>query len=500
MPIRIRKSRFISIFDRWLHMFIVIIGIAAILFAAATFFIVRSFLYSVVDNELQYQYTNTAVNYFLNYTGGDDTLFEEGARSYVANFDADDMMQVSVLDSQGNLIVSSSGFLDNIPSFPDFEEAVISPSGMVSYTGAGTGGENIRMRTYLLYNSDGSVAGAVRYVSSLKEIDIQLFWIVLAILAAFSVLLNIASFFGHLFSNNIIAPLTELNEVTNRISEGDLDARFSPKDYHDEITELGENINHMAEEVSSSDKIKNDFISTVSHEMKTPLTAIKGWAETLMMGGESDRELTKRGLEVIINETEQLTNVVNDLLDLSKIVNGRFTMNYEKVDILSELDDTIYVFKERSLRDGITLNYNVPAEPTPTEGDAARLRQVFVNLLDNAFKYSEHGDTVTVVAKLIPPAEEGDKGQVKIFVEDTGCGIAPEELPRVKEKFYKSNISVQGSGIGLAVCDEIVKLFEGTLELESELGVGTCVTVTLPANITPVTPPVLPEANVAEEA
>ncbi len=259
-----------------------------------------------------------------------------------------------------------------------------------------------------------------------------------------------------------------------------MNARASVGNGKDELSELARNLNSMAEELSSTDKMKNDFISTVSHEMKTPLTAIKGWAETLLTVGDTDPDLTKRGLEVIVDESSRLTGVVEDLLDLSKISNGRLTLKYAKIDLLAELDDTIFVFKDRSMREGIDLSYNAPSEPAPAEGDAARIKQVFVNVLDNAFKYTEQGGTVTVLATRTPPAEGEKKGWLMVQVEDTGCGISAEELPKVKRKFYKSNISVKGSGIGLAVCDEIVKMHGGTLDLQSELGVGTCVTIRLP--------------------
>ncbi|MEE1300337.1 MAG: HAMP domain-containing sensor histidine kinase, partial [Acutalibacteraceae bacterium] len=217
-----------------------------------------------------------------------------------------------------------------------------------------------------------------------------------------------------------------------------------------------------------------------------PLTAIKGWAETLQTVGDSDPALMKRGMEVIIDEASRLTGVVEDLLDLSKIVNGRMTLRYEKIDILAELDDTIFVFKDRSMREGIELIYNVPHVPAPAEGDPNRINQVFVNILDNAFKYTEQGGKITVFAEMLPPEGEEEKSTLRVFVEDTGCGISKEELPKVRKKFYKSNISVRGSGIGLAVVDEIVKMHGGTMEIQSEVGVGTCVILSFPVDTVPV--------------
>ncbi|MBO7682616.1 MAG: HAMP domain-containing histidine kinase, partial [Clostridia bacterium] len=344
---------------------------------------------------------------------------------------------------------------------------------------------------YLLTKGDDTL-GAVRYVVSLKQTNRQILSILFALLIVFLAIGLIMLVSGLSFIDSIVTPITQINEVTKRIAGGDMSARMEPQEYKDEISELSENINFMADELSSTDKMKNDFISTVSHEMKTPLTAIKGWAETLQAMGDTDPATTKRGMEVIIDESSRLTGVVEDLLDLSKIVNGRMTLRYEKIDILAELDDTIFVFKDRSMREGIELIYNVPHVPAPAEGDPNRINQVFVNILDNAFKYTEQGGKITVFAEMIPPEEEGgDKSTLRVFVEDTGIGISEEELPKVRKKFYKSNISSRGSGIGLAVVDEIVKMHGGTMDIQSEVGVGTCVILSFPVDYVPAPAPEL---------
>jgi signal transduction histidine kinase len=229
----------------------------------------------------------------------------------------------------------------------------------------------------------------------------------------------------------------------------------------------------MLNEVSATDKIKNDFISTVSHELRTPLTAIKGWGEMLRELGPDDIELTKRGTDIIISESERLSQLVEELLNFSRIQNGTLSLRLEKIDVLAELDETIFVFKERSKRDGIELTYSAPDLPAPMMADPNRIKQVFVNILDNAFKYTERGGMVSVEAFI-------DGERLIIQVLDTGCGIAQEDLPNVKMKFYKANIQVRGSGIGLAVVDELVKMHNGTLDIQSKLGIGTTVTIILP--------------------
>lgn len=247
----------------------------------------------------------------------------------------------------------------------------------------------------------------------------------------------------------------------------------------------------MAREISETDKMKNDFISTISHELRTPLTAIKGWGETLLQIGNSDPVLMQRGMNIIINESGRLAELVEELLDFSRMQNGRLSLNKERIDVLAELDEAVFVFKERSAKDGIELIYNAPTECAPMEGDPHRIKQVFVNILDNAFKYTSQGGKVGVSAQVL-------ERKINILISDTGCGISAEDLPKVKEKFFKSNVSVQGAGIGLAVASEIVKMHGGELEIASILGEGTTVTITFPIENTELTPIIISDKRSKE--
>ena len=175
-------------------------------------------------------------------------------------------------------------------------------------------------------------------------------------------------------------------------------------------------------------------------------------------------------MNVIIDEASRLSGIVEELLDFSRIQNSALKLRIEKMDVLAELDETVFAFKDRSTREGVDLVYNAPDVPTPIDGDPDRIKQVFVNILDNALKYTNQGGKITVGADVAD-----DK--LTVTVSDTGCGISAEDLPHVKEKFYKANMTVHGSGIGLAVADEIVKLHKGTLDIDSVLGEGTTVTV-----------------------
>ena len=219
--------------------------------------------------------------------------------------------------------------------------------------------------------------------------------------------------------------------------------------------------------------MRNEFISGVSHELRTPLTAIKGWAETIGSMPD-DSETIVKGMRVITSETERLSQMVEELLDFSRMQNGKFTLNKGNVDILAELGDAVLIYTEKAKKEGIELCYAEPEDLPAVYGDRNRLRQVFINVIDNAIKYSEKGGLVTVQAIL------ADENKIEIEVSDTGCGISPEDLPKIKTKFFRANHNKRGSGIGLAVADEIISMHSGTLEVFSEQGMGTTVVIVLP--------------------
>ena len=229
----------------------------------------------------------------------------------------------------------------------------------------------------------------------------------------------------------------------------------------------------MAQELGVSEKLKNDFISSVSHELRTPLTAIKGWAETMKMGDTPDFRTFEKGMSVIIRESERLTGIVEELLDFSRIQSGRMVINMERIDLLAELDDAIYMLRERALNEGKHLIYDEPEFVPPVQGDKNRIRQVFINVIDNALKYTPESGVIGIEVK-------SDDDNIQIIISDNGCGIPAEHLPKVRDKFYKANQTQRGSGIGLAVVDEIMNLHNGSLDIESTENVGTTVILTFP--------------------
>ncbi|MCI6402009.1 MAG: ATP-binding protein [Candidatus Fimivicinus sp.] len=461
---------FNGITKRWVLNTLGVISALLLLVSIIASIAIHFYYYEYVEMTLNSRADDSVSNFFSLYSNTDEQ-FESRAREFVEGFKAKDIMEVWVIDKQGNVIISSSGFpVNDPPEMPDYQEALQSTkSDTARWTGKLPSGEKVMALTQLL----GENSGAVRYLISLEEVDSQVSTFILLIFFVCLLSIALVAMSGSFFIQSIVKPVMQINEAAQKFAHGDFSTRIDSHHYNDEISELGETINYMASELSEADRVKNDFISTISHELRTPLTAIKGWGETLLQVGDTDPTLLSKGMQVIIDESGRLTGIVEELLDFSRMQSGKLSMRLEKIDVLAELDDAVFVFRERALREGIELIYNVPHLPAPMNGDANRIKQVFVNILDNAFKYTEQGGKVIVVANIIDTTLE-------IMVGDTGCGIPEEDLPHVTEKFYRSCVSARGSGIGLAVVDEIIKLHHGTLKINSVVGEGTTVSVLLP--------------------
>ena len=229
----------------------------------------------------------------------------------------------------------------------------------------------------------------------------------------------------------------------------------------------------MSEKVAIAEKSRTDFISQVSHELRTPLTAIMGWAETIAYDSAVQGD-SLRGIQIISKEAERLTGMVSELLEFTRIQDGRFNLRIELIDIAAELEDALFTYGELMRQSGMEINYTPPESEIPLiPGDPERLKQVFLNLLDNAVNHGGDGKRIDVSL-----TDEG--GRVCVRVRDYGHGIPEAELPHVKEKFYKGSSKNRGTGIGLAVCDEIVTRHGGSLTIDNAEECGCVVSVYLP--------------------
>lgn len=463
-----------SITHRWILNSLCVIIAIIIAIGFSLFLAIKNFYYSS-SKQLLLSKSNAVNSILLKYGEDDNSNFYQKTKSFVQNFDNKNIIQLMALDYTGKTIITSSGYSDiNNFYLPDYEQAIKSDTGITNYIGKLENGEKIMTVVLInpILNKDFS---AFRFIISIKKIDEMLFATGLIIFFASLAVIIFVVVSGLYFIKSIVRPVIEIGDVARKISSGDLKVRLN-KNSDDELGELCDIINLMADELSNSEKIKNEFISSVSHELRTPLTAIKGWGETLLTIGDGEYDTLKKGMGVIISETERLSSMVEELLDFSRIQSGRLILVKTQIDILAEIGEAVLIYAQRAKRDGIELIYNEPDMMLFVFGDKNRLRQVFINVIDNALKYSDNGDSVTV------EVFEQD-GFINITVEDTGCGISDEDLPKITTKFYKANLTRRGSGIGLAVVNEIINLHDGKLIINSEQSVGTVVTIKLPVNI-----------------
>ena len=395
-------------------------------------------------------------------------------RRMVEQFSDKDKYEFMLLDSYGSVIASSSGTdAEGILTSADFEQAQETGDGMGVAIYRTDSSEMVMAVCCLVPYAAEDVA-AMRLVTSLTLVQNQLKNVFLVSIVVVITILGFTVASGLYFVRSIVVPLGQVERTAASIARGELDVRLPVTgDARDEVDRLRGTINRMAEGLEETEKMKNEFISSVSHELRTPLTSIRGWVETLRTLDDPEDENYRKGLEIINNETARLYNMVEELLDFSRLQNGRLKMSCHPLDLVAELTDAVLFCEARIQREGLLLSYSEPEEMIPVYADPNRLRQVFINILDNAIKYSAPGGRITVKIW---------QGEYKALIEiiDQGRGIPPEDLENVKTKFYKGSNSVRGSGIGLALVDSIMTALDGTLDLKSTLGRGTVVTLGLP--------------------
>ena len=434
-------------------------------FAAATW----SYYYTTTMNDLKRQASDDAAG-FASYTR---SQYWTNAQNAVQQFENKTKLELQFLDVTGAVQYSSNDLAaGTTPNTPDIQSALNNWDAS-AWMGSDpqTGERIVAASAPIIYH--GQIVAVVRYVTSLANIDFQFFLSMAVAALLCGATLALVYFSNLYFVRSIVEPIASITETARLIADGSYGVQIEKK-FDDEVGELTDTINDMSLKIKQSEKTQSEFISSVSHELRTPLTAITGWAETIQSGELRNPEDVRKGMDIIVSEARRLTNMVEELLEFSRMSDGRFTLSVEPMDLKAELEDAVYTYREFFRREGIDLTYqDCPEEMLPISGDPERLRQVFCNLLDNAAKHGGSGKRIDVSI-----AQEGEWAVIRI--RDYGPGIPEEELPHVKYKFYKGSSKARGSGIGLAVCEEIVTRHEGVLEIGNAEGGGCLVTVSLP--------------------
>ncbi|MBK6662384.1 MAG: HAMP domain-containing histidine kinase [Thermoflexaceae bacterium] len=280
---------------------------------------------------------------------------------------------------------------------------------------------------------------------------------------------------GFLLSQSVAAPLRNIARAARSVARGNYRQRV-PATGPAEVRDLAANFNRMTEEVQRSQQTLRDFLANISHELKTPLTSIRGFSEAMLDGTVDDPAGVERSARIISNESNRVLRLVEELLDLSRIESGQVSMRQEEVDVRELFGHVEEIFALRSEESGVVLEVQISGR-TAIRGDFDRLEQVLNNLLDNAFRHTPRGGVVRLVSREVQP------GFLQVTVSDTGEGIPVDDVPHLFERFYRASgrPNGKGHGLGLAITREIVRAHGGDIWATSEPGRGTTFVFTLPA-------------------
>jgi len=447
------------------------LGLICALLVTAAFAV---YSYSSISSDIHSRAQSTA-QFFADYDNQDYDAFYQSCITYAQTFEERNTIELQFIDADGMIVASSYGQLaGENNSSADILDAIANQE-ISSFIGKDpqTQQRVIAVSSPVRYPA-GEVMGVFRYVTTTQSMDRQILIFGGFVMVALFLIVMIVLITSNHFIHSILSPLSQIVEKAKMIAGGSYGIQIQTK-YDDEIGELAQTINEMSIQINQNEKTQAEFISSLSHELRTPLTAITGWSETLLSSEDLD-EGTRRGVSIILREGKRLTEMVLELLDFTRIQDGRMKLNMELTDVRADFEDTVFMYGSRLAQEGIKLEYLDDDVDIPEIScDPKRLRQVYLNILDNAAKHGGDG-------KKIEAGMSYDGSNVIVKIRDFGPGIPEDELSLVKKKFYKGSSKARGSGIGLAVCDEIVQMHGGELILENAPGGGTLVTVSIPAS------------------
>ena len=448
---------------------ILALGMVCVLAVTALF---ANYYYSNMRSDLHDRAESTAI-FFADYLNQSYNEYYQSCITYAQTFSDKDRLELQFISKDGTLVASSYGqWAGQSPITSEIREAIEMRT-IRTYMGEDRAShERIMAVSSPMIYSNGEVIGVLRFVTSTGLMDLQILQVALMSFAALAVILVVVTVSGGYFMRSILLPVQEITKKAQQIANGSYGAQIQTR-YRDEIGVLADTVNDLSIKISQNEKMQAGFISQLSHELRTPLTVIKGWCETLMMDEEMD-EMTRQGMKTIHGESGRMIEMVTELLDFTRMQGDNVTLTMEMEDIRASFEEAVFMYAGRLAPEGIELKYLENDDDIPEiRCDTDKLRQVFLNILDNAAKHGGDGKRIDASIHYLD-------GTVEVRIRDYGPGIPEDEIPLVKKKFFKGSSKARGTGIGLAVCDEIVELHGGSLTLENAEGGGTLVTVTLP--------------------
>lgn len=446
-----------------------IIIISIVLILEIIFLInVRSYYIESVKNELmnKSKISSSFYNKFLI-----SEKIDEKARYILEDNSKDKVFYMQVINSNKIMVIDSYGLNSKEPiESEDIEEALKGNKIIVRKNDEKTN-EKIIVVSAPLYYLD-NISGVLRYTVSVDDVDKTFFRICIISILVGIIVIVITFLFSSFLAKELVYPIEELTSIAQIMATGDF-SKKAIKRNKDEIGRLADTLNYMSEEIQKSNVVKNEFISSISHELRTPLTSIQGWSEIMLTGDVDNEEEEKEGLQIIYDESKRLTGLVEELLDFSKFESGKVTLNLENIDINKLIMSIYNYFKKRFKKENISTILELDENQCYIKGDINRLKQVFINIIDNSIKFSKENGVISI--KTIY-----SNNFVVIEIQDDGIGIPKKDLYKVTDKFYKGSSKEAGSGIGLAICREIIGMHKGELNVYSDEGKGTKVIIKVP--------------------
>jgi len=444
--------------------YIFVVFLALLLVEVIFLLAIRTYYYESIYTSIT-NHISVAEEYFPNQISGENVPLQVVVDSFMIY-----NTELQVLTLDGDMLTSSTGFQpDRTITTSDVPEAAGGSIGR--WVGRQPGTNESVMAVSKVLKIHGRDTYVLRYLTSVERINSDLLKLSMLSVGIGTAVLAVVVLFSFGLANSIVKPLNNITAVSAQMAKGRFNTRIKGN-YKYEIGDLASTLNYMAQEIVRSNQIKDDFISSISHELRTPLTSIKGWSETLISGGY-DPEETKLGMGIISKESDRLIGLVEEILDFSKLQQNEMKLSIGIVNVKVLLQETILNVWAKAEKKGIHLRLE-SEDHLYVKGDANRLKQVFLNLVDNAVKFS-HQDSIIGLS-----AERLSEREAVIKVRDTGIGISEEHLSRVRDRFFQVDALNGGTGLGLAISQQLVELHNGKIELNSELGKGTEVKVILP--------------------
>ena len=393
-------------------------------------------------------------------------------------------LRITVIDKDGKVLGDSEKdpvYMENHIKRREIAQAIQNDFGQ-STRPSDTLGYNMKYVAVRLDEPE-QVVGFIRLAVPLSKVQLELRTIYRVVLFGAITAVAIALIVAFFLSKSITSPISQMQQTAERFSRGDFSSKIKIKS-QDELGQLARSLNTMADELQQKienlkrmDMVRTDFVANVSHELKTPLTLIKGYIETLEGKSKDDKEESARFISIIKEHSDRLGNIIDDLLSLSELELSKDCVNKTEFDLEQLIDEILLGFGHALDEKKLSLTTNSQGSNFIIKADRDKIGQVLVNIIDNAIKYTKESGRIEVSL-----SEHNEV--VKVSIQDSGIGIPKEHLGRIFERFYRVDKArsrqLGGTGLGLSIAKHIVLVHNGNIIVESELNKGTNVSISFP--------------------